>query len=640
MLALVQKFDELNNRLYLGKITIGEFNVKRLALLRESASIFASVNAEPTNSTVEKSKPLEKAVSVAAQPPSVRETATLASANHEVRIALVIGQSNYVNLPKLINPASDARSIAEAFQRLGYNTKLVLDTSEDGIRKEFRKFASDSSRADVAVLFYAGHGAQLNGSNYLLPVDVDIPRTEADIQFSGLKVDDLVNGIGSNTKIVFLDACRDNPALFKNILKGRGASALGLAPASSANFPAKPGGGVFIAYATDAGAVADDGHGQHSPFTQALLRYMEKPVSIDDMFSLVTKEVRLVTKNTQRPYKYASLENIICLAAQCANEPSPAAADVAQQAKQSEDEELQIALRTNNSSALETYLQKYPESTNRAEVTSVLAAITRSQFTEWTLVEVINKQFPVFLQISSIRRFGDKVVVKTRAALDPSLPNGSGKDLPDAVYQENWTVFDCTKLATADAERSWFGKSGEMLHHFKWADPEYLDMKIGAAVPVGSVLHTVRMIACNEPLSTPMVTKSQYANRKFKSLSSLPSGDGEMFYDFDPNNQTSKTKEVVLLIINNADQDVSKFLPSGFSIPKPLPYRTEVSRVVLKCDKDEFVITKTEFWSASSEMVRLAVLDPEKQVSFSEFRAVSPFATLQKIVCPTSTTNP
>ena len=76
--------------------------------------------------------------------------------------------------------------------------------------------------ASVELVFYAGHGAQVNGSNYLLPVDIDIPKTEADIQLSALKVDDLINSLGSSTKIVFLDACRDNPSLFRNIVKGRG----------------------------------------------------------------------------------------------------------------------------------------------------------------------------------------------------------------------------------------------------------------------------------------------------------------------------------------------------------------------------------------------------------------------------------
>ena len=84
-----------------------------------------------------------------------------------MRIALVIGESHYSQLPKLINPERDARSIAETLQKMGYDTQLLLDAPEDGIRKEIRKFASELSKADVAVVFYAGHGTQLDGSNYL-----------------------------------------------------------------------------------------------------------------------------------------------------------------------------------------------------------------------------------------------------------------------------------------------------------------------------------------------------------------------------------------------------------------------------------------------------------------------------------------
>jgi uncharacterized caspase-like protein len=103
---------------------------------------------------------------------------------------------------------------------MGFNTKLILDASEQDVRREVRKFANESNKSDVAVVFYAGHGAQVNGDNYVLPVDIEIAHTESDIQLTGLKVDDLVNSIRANTKIVFLDACRDNPALFKNLVQG------------------------------------------------------------------------------------------------------------------------------------------------------------------------------------------------------------------------------------------------------------------------------------------------------------------------------------------------------------------------------------------------------------------------------------
>src|SRR6202051_1861579 len=346
MQGLMRKQDALIAQLYNGKITFGDYNIGINQMLAEFVEVVSGIRSPSQSSTAAVQSPK---IDPQKLPPLQPRTATtdqpsrLAIQFHDVRIALVIGNSNYTNLPKLSNPANDAHAVAEILQKLGYHTQLLLDASDQSIRNEVRKFASESNKAGVAVVYYAGHGAQLNGNNYLLPIDIDIPRTEADIQFAGLKVDDLVNSIGSNTKIVFLDACRDNPALFKNIVKGRGSSPVGLAPAAASNFnPGTPGGGVFIAYATDAGAIADDGHGQHSPFTQALLRNMQKPISIDDMFSLVTREVRLVTKNAQRPYKYASLENIICVAPNCAGSSAAVATDIVQQARQSEDDEFQI----------------------------------------------------------------------------------------------------------------------------------------------------------------------------------------------------------------------------------------------------------------------------------------------------------
>ena len=305
-----------------------------------------------------------------------------------------------MNLPRLSNPANDARSVDDVLQQIGFTVKLVLDASEQDIRREVRKFASESDKADIALVFYAGHGAQVNGENFLLPVDIEVARTEADIQLTGLKVDDLVNSIRSNTKIVFLDSCRDNPVLFKNLVKGRSAQSPGLAPTVGSNLgPIKPGGGVFIAYATEAGSIADDGSGKHSPFTQALLSNLQKPISIDDMFTLVTKEVRFITKNTQRPYKYASLENIVCLTGSCqSGDSSIVPSDPVQQAQRSESQDLQIALQTKNPAALETYLQKYPDSAKRTEVLKTISSLRRSEFDEWTLFEMANKQFPWFMQ--------------------------------------------------------------------------------------------------------------------------------------------------------------------------------------------------------------------------------------------------
>ena len=637
VLRVTRQLDALNTELYAGKITFGEYNVKRIELLKQMALAFASIWEGPTNETAKSTATTQDPKPLPPPKPTVQNAPPRTFAPHEVRIALVIGESHYLQLPKLANPERDARSIAETLQKMGYDTRLLLDAPEDGIRKEIRKFASELSKADVAVVFYAGHGAQLNGSNYLLPIDIDIPHTEADIQFAGLKVDDLINSIGSNTKIVFLDACRDNPSLFKNIVTGRGSSPVGLAPAAASSFnPAKPGGGIFIAYATDAGAVADDGHGQHSPFTQALLRNMQKPISIDDMFSLVTKEVRLVTKNAQRPFKYASLENIICLTPACSGIPVAAPGDIVQQVNQSDDEELQIALQTKNSDALETYLQKYPETKKRSELRSRIAALKQSELTEWTLYEVGGQHFPQYIQLSSIQLFENRAAAKVKWFVNPSLPKVfyGGKEFPDAAYAEDLAVYDCTKPVIATAETSIFDKSGNLLFHYKWADPQYLNLAIGATVDPGSVAFTARNIVCHEEFSTPLISRGQLTEIKFTSLASTVSGDGEIFYASSETRQNvGDQKEILVIVRNNFDHNVKDFFPQGVSIPDPPDYRTEVDRVLLKCNENKFLIEKTEFWSAAKELVRVQAINRELPFNFSEFKEFSPYAILQGIVC-------
>jgi uncharacterized caspase-like protein len=630
--------DALIAELYNGQITFGAFNVgiDRLAgKLAEALSGNPKSSESRTSSSAGASdQSVQKHSLPEPRPKAEQRNAPEVEQFRETRLALVIGNSNYANLRKLSNPINDARSIADVLQKLGYKTQLLLDASDQKIRSEVRKFASDSGKADVALIYYAGHGAQLNGNNYLLPVDIDIPRTEADIQFAGLKLDDLVNSIGSGTKIVFLDACRDNPALFKNIVSGRGSSPLGLAPATASNFtPTKPGGGVFIAYATDAGSVADDGHGAHSPFTEALLRYIQKPVSIDDMFSLVTREVRLVTKNTQRPYKYASLENIVCLTPACANEPSATPADIAQQAKQAEEEELQIALRTKDITALETYLEKYPETQKRGQILSKVAALKLSEHTEWTLYEVGDEHIPNYMQLSSIQRFDDRAAVRLRDLIDETKPkNFFGRSIPDAAYIEHMYVYDCNHLISGIAEETIFNKSGKPLFHYKWADPQYLNLTSGNKVEPGSVAYSARNLACYNKASTPLVSKKQLEEMKFSMLSSTLDGNGELLYRKSEDDQGVENQKAFIFITRNfADRKLFENFP-GVSIPDAPNYRTEVDHVLIKCEENEFAVDHGEFWNGLNEIVRLAAVEPGS-ISFSQFSEVSTFAVLQQIIC-------
>jgi len=606
--GLYREEDAWLAQLYAGKIAFGEFNVAENRLAGEIFRAFSGVQQADVTNPADVPVPLPR----------------------DIRIALVIGNGKYANLPKLANPTNDAQAMADVLGKMGYTTRLLLNASEQDLRREVRKFAGESGKADVALVFYAGHGAQLNGENYLLPADVDTPQTEADIQLSGLKVDDLINSIRSDTKIVFLDACRDNPALFKNLAKGRGGRAVGLAPATSANLDAgKPGGGIFIAYATDSGSIAADGAGKHSPFTQALLRYLQQPMSIDDMFSLVTKEVRLVTNNAQRPYKYASLEAILCLTGPCSASQSAALSQVepTQQAKHSEAEELQIALRSNSSEALQTYLEKYPETSKRSELVGAISRMRRADFSEWTLYGANERGFPQFMKISSIRPIGDKASVETRYLIDPVVP---GNKFPEGSYREDLMVTHCTKPITAMAESTVTDAKGKPLYAYRWADPQYLDLSIGGSFTPGSIAALTQKIACHERLRTPLVSKQELAAMNFPSLSSTMSGDGDIFYALAQNEASvAGTREVNLIIKLHKDAEVSLSKHPVSAVPL---YRTQVSRISLNCTKGTMGLTKTEYYDTNQNLVYFDMNGTERDESPNN----SPIGLLRRIVCNAS----
>ena len=390
------------------------------------------------------------------------------------------------------------------------------------------------------------------------------------------------------------------------------------------------GGGVFIAYATDAGSVAMEGAGPHSPFTQALLRNITKPISIDDMFSLVTREVRLVTKNTQRPYKYASLENIVCLTGSCSTAPSAVDADVFQQAKHSETDDLQIALQTQNPEALEAYLEKYPDSPKRAEVLNDISKLRRSEFNEWTLYAIPTNNFPIYLEISSIRQIGDRAAVRVKTIVDPASP--TGQQYRDAAYGDDTYVHDCTKPIFATSETSIVSKSGQTLYHYKWGDPEYLNLAMGTPVKPGTVAYDLRNIICHDLGRTPLVGKKELAAKKFLSLSSTVTGDGDIFYEPTQNGMNSvNQKEVTLVFRLHADTALS--FPAVNSVPDLPKYRTELDRLLLKCDERKFSIRKSEYYNAANDLINLFVADFSKEIAWNDFGDVSPYVMLQRIVC-------
>jgi Caspase domain len=634
MQGIQRRQDAIIAELYSGKITFGQYNIKANEMIGEFAKTIAGFSQSGQRSALQRSDTSTEKVPPHSTETTVRSAEPKLAASRDVRLALVIGDSSYMSLPKLANPVRDASAVADLLRKMGFSVKLVKDATEADLRREVRKFANESEKADIAFVYYAGHGAQVGGENYVLPVDISIPQTESDIQLTGLKVDDLVNSIRAKTKIVFLDACRDNPALFKNLVKGRGSYAKGLAPASASNIQqGKVGGGIFIAYATDSGSVALDGDGEHSPFAQALLRNLQKPISIDDMFSLVTREVRLVTKNAQRPYKYASLENIVCLSVNCSSGGSFPETDILQQAVRSESEDLQIALQTQNPEALEAYLVNYPDNSNRGKVISNISKFRRSEFDEWTLFGIANDKFSHYFKLSSAERFEDRVAILVKSPVDPSSP--LGMRFPESAYFEQLSVYGCNESQMATAETTTFDKLGKTLYHYKWSDPQYVNLSMGVAIVPGTIAASARDILCQDQPPTPMAGKKELDNQKLPLLSSTLTGNGEIFYRPVQYDQNTKDQRAVLLVFK-LNEDTKMTFPSPIS--DTLTYRTELDYVVMSCDTQRFFIRKTEYYDVSHNLAYVTSASFSKEIAWSEFREPSPYSTLRSIVCKPSET--
>ena len=227
-----------------------------------------------------------------------------ASAHAEKRVALVIGNSAYENAGKLANPANDAADMAAALKELGFIVITGSDLDNRGMRDKVREFSAELRGADTAMLFYAGHAMQLNGENYLAPVDTRI-EFESDLDFETIPLKFIQAQMEREAKtiLLFLDACRDNPLTrsMKVASRSQGASR-GLAEEKLAS------SGILIAFSTNPGNVALDGKGRNSPFTTALLDNIKRPgVEISTLMTDVRVQVVKDTGGQQTPWINSAL---------------------------------------------------------------------------------------------------------------------------------------------------------------------------------------------------------------------------------------------------------------------------------------------------------------------------------------------
>ena len=223
----------------------------------------------------------------------------------EQRVALVIGNGAYVSLPSLDNPPTDAAAVATRLRSLGFDVTEGINLGKAAMDQNVRSFGLKAASSDVAMVFYAGHGVQVAGHNYLVPVDASLPSREQDLLYDFVNVAGIMDELAGakRLRIVVLDACRDNP-----IPAGLQRS-LGRGLATDHGLASPPGlDNTLIAYATAADAVAADGTGKDSPFTTALLNHLSDPgLDVRLMFGRVRDEVRRATGNRQNPFVYESL---------------------------------------------------------------------------------------------------------------------------------------------------------------------------------------------------------------------------------------------------------------------------------------------------------------------------------------------
>ncbi len=289
------------------------------------------------------------------------------------RVAFVVGNSEYRNITALANPRRDAQAIAGALERVGFEVTKVIDGDQQTITRALSDFTERSRGSDIVLFFFAGHGVQINGENYLLPVSIETTDPEAILEQS-LSLNQLRNQLRAadpGLAIVILDSCRDNPfGPLATINAAETAAPLvfgkGLAQTQGA-------AGMLIAYATQPGELAYDGTGTHSPFTESLLRHFEETaLEIRLMLGRVREDVVTKTGGKQVPWVEEAVLGEFYFS-------EPAAADGEQLAGKLADDDLifwRSIWRSTKADDYKAYLGQFPEGTFAALASNRLAALS------------------------------------------------------------------------------------------------------------------------------------------------------------------------------------------------------------------------------------------------------------------------
>jgi len=296
----------------------------------------------------------------------------------ERKVALLLGNSSYAHVTRLPNPVNDTRLVGEALKNLGFEVTVLTDATRASTERALLEFSRKSSGADVALVFYAGHGIQYEGKNYLLPVDASLDN-ELALRLESVDVDLILGAMSSaRTRLLFLDACRNNP--FTNRLQLSGGSrsvSRGLARIEAS------ASGTLIAFSTSPDDVASDGNGENSPFSASLAKFLATPgLEIRQVLTRVRAAVIAETAGRQTPWENSSLLGDLYLSgtsAETASTPSPP------QPASTEDVVWEQALQDGSIESLTAYVEAFPASKWRPSAERLIAGLQSAQSAEHTV---------------------------------------------------------------------------------------------------------------------------------------------------------------------------------------------------------------------------------------------------------------
>ena len=282
------------------------------------------------------------------------------------RVALVIGNSSYKFTSPLENPKNDAADVSNAFKAFGFDVFEGADLDKGAMERLMRDYAAALSGAEVGVFFYAGHGLQVNGVNYLVPIDAQL-LTAASLDFELVRLELIQRTMERETatNILFLDACRNNP-LARNLARSLGTRSTeigrGLATVEA-------GQGTLISFSTQPGNVALDGTGRNSPFAAALIKHIAKPG--DDLSNILIKvrtDVMEATRRNQVPWEHSSLTSQFYFSDRAATQDETAELALWEKVKDSLDPD-----------AIAEYTKAYPQGAFAALARSLIDALRKQK---------------------------------------------------------------------------------------------------------------------------------------------------------------------------------------------------------------------------------------------------------------------